>query len=485
MPAAADAPAASVAVPAAAVVAASGDSSSSVTDSTDGACHGGGNGGSDATPAHHAADDAHGGDGAVHVSSAPPLSLRLRPVRFNPITAIVQDPGGHVSVGDGHGNGHDEPSPPGSAPSGTRRAGRVRHVTHWLDEHTVGALAAAVEGAPAGVAPPALPSRFPLWGGVQLPSLALPFSASVWRLRHSPSSAGGEGPGRDSPAADTPQPGGGRGTPQSAPSGSPVSISALDGSGGDSVGGVSSPGSAVDGRGGVAMASPSPVGGQRRQLLRALMPRAMRPAAPPAQPTHRAASSGALSDMGAGGASTPSSDAAAAPAHVDVRLHGHVLHLARRNSDYGIVAEPAASHTEPLAGGAAGEAGSGRVHEAGDCAGMPAPSHHAVPPHAAAAHPHPDHPHTHAHSRGRNPTRRRGSAFPGKRLLDTARRSRHMQALHLLGVGTPVETAFLLLVVLFGLVVLFMTTIQSVQAAMSSGGSGSSLAAGCPVPPDA
>lgn len=54
----------------------------------------------------------------------------------------------------------------------------------------------------------------------------------------------------------------------------------------------------------------------------------------------------------------------------------------------------------------------------------------------------------------------------GSMIAHVARRKRHMVALQLLQVGSPAETAFLLLVVLFGVVALLMTTIQSaLQAA--------------------
>ena len=42
-----------------------------------------------------------------------------------------------------------------------------------------------------------------------------------------------------------------------------------------------------------------------------------------------------------------------------------------------------------------------------------------------------------------------------------------MKALQLLGVGSWLETVFLVLVILFGFVILFITTIQSIQDAVS------------------
>lgn len=59
---------------------------------------------------------------------------------------------------------------------------------------------------------------------------------------------------------------------------------------------------------------------------------------------------------------------------------------------------------------------------------------------------------------------------------DAKIQSRHAIALELMGVGSPLEASFLVLVALFGFATLVVTTLQSVQAAAAGGTSGDACA---------
>jgi hypothetical protein len=189
-------------------------------------------------------------------------------------------------------------------------------------------------------------------------------------------------------------------------------------------------------------------------------------------------------------------------------VHGHQLHRPRTNTAVDVVAVPqpaaAAAPTAPLLAAAlsplvegssesspasspdattsaATSADSAPAATAGPAAAPPQGPQAALERFAAvgsaspttgahhgAAHPEASH---HHHDSGHGAATRRGSLL--SKLAHKAgggKAKRHLEALQLLGVGTPVETVLLAAVILFGLAVLVMTTVQSVKEAIEPPG---------------
>jgi len=138
-----------------------------------------------------------------------------------------------------------------------------------------------------------------------------------------------------------------------------------------------------------------------------------------------------------------------APARVDIVVHGHQLHRPRVGTATDVLTSPEPGpHMRPTL-----------PPMAEATRASPAPPHGAPPPPLGGRR-------TSITSKS-SPA---AAALRKRRMVALrgalTKHTRHMEALQLLGVGTAVETVFLLLVAAFGVAVLFLTTIQSISEAI-------------------
>lgn len=400
-------------------------------------------------------DDSDGGEGVPR--------FHLRPLSFSPLSGAALNPDDHV----GHG-----PPPQGQQDSGQDLHHHLHHHAHHDALHVDG---------PLGQQPPpprrssmqavmqwlhirmphtpVLPASFPLWGHAH---------TGWWPFKSGSGSPPGSQPGTPypdcSPASAAP-------TPTPMPTSCPATLPAGAGTG--AAGGIPT------GKAHVAGLAPFRSAGVG-VAVRAAASSGKKPS-PSASP--------------AGNAPTPSELLPVCAS--DVVLHGHRLHhLPRTHSDYGITIASQHSGGETAAADVTaceGQAGieltaSGQAH--GSHAEHRPPPHHHGDDHAAAHHE-PAHKHdghlghagalTHHHAARNAQHHGDGGSHHGKAtMFDWVRRHRHQTALQLLGVGTPAETAFLWLVAVFGMVVLVMSTVSAIQAAVNAGAAGSGVPDHCP-----
>lgn len=205
------------------------------------------------------------------------------------------------------------------------------------------------------------------------------------------------------------------------------------------------------------------------------------------------------------------------PVHTDVRIHGHTLHLPNTHSSYDVLSLGAGKTGDHTAGGKHGHGGNGAVSAstrsvvgalddfetksttasapaAVGAAGsgsqslaLPAITESAsggaeielVPSKANSEErtpgAHGDSADQHASAQQSNGASHHHHhlghrhATVSQYFRHPHHKNRHLKALQLLGVGSPLETVFLVTVAIFGVCVLFFTTIASIQEAIGAG----------------